>query len=87
MHEDNQNESAVSIWARIAMWFYVRRVIKKSRENIRHARVMSAYYTHRALKMESREERGKTDLKAVQLEDSADEEQRFVDFLKNDFTF
>lgn len=87
MQDDNTNASKLSLPERIAMWWQIRKTIRKTKANIRHGRMMAAFYTHQAAQQESKELRGKTDLKATQLEDSADQEEKFLDFIRNEFHY
>lgn len=67
------------------MWLMIKKTIRKTKANIRHGKMMAAFYTDLAAKQESKEARGKLDLKAVQLEDSVEQEEKFLEFITNTY--
>lgn len=85
MQDDNMQDSKISLLERIAMWLFIRKTIRKTKANIRHGKMMAAFYTRQAQLQDNKELRGKTDLKAVQLEDSVEQEEKFLDFITNHY--
>lgn len=46
---------------------------------------MAAFYTDQAEQQEDKKARGETDLKAVRLLDSVAQEEKFIEFINNNF--
>lgn len=82
MHEDKNEDSAVNFWEKIQMWMMVQKVKRKTKANIRHGRLMMAFFEHLASKQEDQKKRGELGLKAGQLEASVDQEERFLIFIQ-----
>lgn len=85
MQDDNTQDSRSSLLDRIAMWWQIRKTIRKTKANIRHGKMMAAFYTHQAAIEPEKEMSGKLTLKAVQLEDSYEQEENFLEFIKHHY--
>lgn len=81
MHEDKENALPDSFLERIRKWRMVRKTLRKTRENIRHGRMMVAFYEHLEAIQQNKEMKGKIGMKVVQLEDSVEQEERFLKFI------
>lgn len=85
MQDDNTQDSKSSLLERIVMWLFIRKAVRKTKANIRHGKMMAAFYTHQAENEPDKQISGKLTLKATQLEDSYEQEEKFLDFISNHY--
>lgn len=85
MHEDSTQDSKSSLLEKIQMWLYLRKALRNTKANIRHGNMMAAFYEHLASQEQDKQVHGKLMLKVGQLEESVEQEERFVSFIKNNY--
>lgn len=61
----------------------MRKAVRSAKKNVAHADLMIAFLRHKKELEPVKENQGKIGMKIAQLEDSRDEEIRFINFAKN----
>ena len=74
-------ESKLSTINPITRWWMKRKMVKKSKQNIAHALIMAAFYRNLQENEEAKDKSAQHGVKASQLESSAEQEERFLNFI------